>query len=202
MGQRAFDFLFSLFFLILLSPVLVLISILIKLDSPGPALFIQDRVGKDFKLFKVYKFRTMRKGSNKRGLLITLNHDPRITRFGGFLRRYKLDELPQLMNVLKGEMSVVGPRPEIPKTVDRYTEKEKALLSIKPGLTSPASIKFIQEEKLLPRSSRQLYKTYYGSVIPQKLECDLKYLKERSFMADARIILETVIAIAKTPFSV
>ncbi|MFA5097729.1 MAG: sugar transferase [Candidatus Margulisiibacteriota bacterium] len=201
MAKRVFDMIFSSLLLVVLSPLLAIIALLIKVDSPGPVLFVQDRIGKDFEPFKVYKFRTMVNRSSKRGLLVTLRHDPRITGLGHFLRHYKLDELPQLVNVLKGDMSMVGPRPEIPKTVEKYTEKERTLLSVKPGLTSPASIKFIQEEKLLPSSSRQLYRTYYGSVIPQKLECDLKYLRERSFLYDIWIIIETIIAIAKIPFS-
>ncbi|MEK7376388.1 MAG: sugar transferase, partial [Candidatus Margulisiibacteriota bacterium] len=147
--KPAFDLVLAVVSITILFPLLLIISVLIVLDSKGPAVFKQTRAGKNFRLFNVYKFRTMEEGAEIKGL-ITSNNDKRITRLGRYLRRYKLDELPQIFNILKGEMSFVGPRPLPPEDVAHFSDIDKSLLSVKPGITSPASIEFSDEEYSLP----------------------------------------------------
>jgi lipopolysaccharide/colanic/teichoic acid biosynthesis glycosyltransferase len=193
--KRAFDFISALIGLLVLCPVLLSIVLLIKRDSPGPALFVQDRVGKGGRLFRIFKFRTMTMGAEKRGQ-ITVGQDARVTRIGHALRRFKLDELPQLFNVLRGEMSLVGPRPEVPRYVACYPEHVRELvLSVPPGITDWASIEFKEESVLLGRTSDP-ERTYVEEILPIKLEYYLRYVRQRNFVVDLKIIFMTLFAIA------
>jgi len=197
MFKRVFDFISALIGAFLLSPFLLLISLWIKFDSVGPILFIQKRVGLNGKTIKVYKFRTMVTDAESKGLKITVGKDPRITSSGHFLRRYKLDELAQLFNVLDGTMSLVGPRPEVQEYIDMYPESiRKKVLSVRPGITDFASIEFKDENQLLD-NSLDPHKTYIEEILPVKQKYYLKYIKEQSFMVDIKLILKTIIAILK-----
>jgi len=191
MAKRVFDILFSLFALIVLSPLFVVISILIILDSKGSIFFIQKRVGKDGKDFTLIKFRTMLKESEAKGLLTVGEKDKRITRIGGRLRKYKMDELPQLINIVKGEMSFVGPRPEVRKYVEFYSPAQLEVLSVKPGLTDYASLEYINESELL-KSFADPEKAYIDKVMPDKLALNLQYINEQGFLNDLEIIWKTI----------
>ena len=191
MPKRLFDFSLSLFGLIILLPALFIISIGVVLTSKGGVLFSHRRVGKNEVDFYIYKFRTMHANTDETSELTLGNLDPRITRFGRFLRKYKLDELPQLINVLIGDMSFVGPRPEVRKYVDNYTEEQLALLSVRPGITDYASIEYADEGEILGKASDP-EKEYLEVVLPRKLELGLKYVHERSFLTDISIILRTL----------
>lgn len=191
MGKRAFDLLFALVFLALLLPLLMLFALAVALTSPGGAFFRQVRVGRHGREFRLLKFRTMRPGSEAKGQLTIGGRDPRITGVGYFLRKTKLDELPQLWNVLAGEMSVVGPRPEVPKYVALYNAEQRAVLSVRPGITGMASIHYIDENELLAKASDP-EQAYIQEVMPAKLALDLRYVKEQRFGLDLRIILATV----------
>jgi lipopolysaccharide/colanic/teichoic acid biosynthesis glycosyltransferase len=188
--KRLFDILSSILGLILLSPILLLITIAIKIDSIGPVFFRQTRVGRRNRDFRIFKFRTMRVGSD-RGSLVTIgNNDSRITRIGSFLRQYKLDELPQLINVLIGDMSIVGPRPEVRHYVDYWTADQMRVLNVRPGITDPASVKFINENELLAQASDP--EQYYIHVIMQdKINIYLDYVDHHSFLGDIGIIFKT-----------
>jgi lipopolysaccharide/colanic/teichoic acid biosynthesis glycosyltransferase len=189
MIKRIFDIASSLFVLVLASPFFIIISILIKLDSSGALIFTQTRVGKNGKDFALLKFRTM-KTTQETSSLITIGNDNRITKVGYFLRKYKLDELPQLINILKGEMSVVGPRPEVRKYVDMYSNSQLEVLSVKPGLTDPASIKFSNESELLGKAENP--ENYYiQELMPAKIELSLSYIRTQTFLSDIKIILKT-----------
>ena len=188
---RLFDLLFSFLALVFLLPVLILIAFIIFLDSKGTVLFFQARVGKDNKDFFLIKFRTMYHGSKKMGDLTVGARDQRITGVGHFLRKYKLDELPQLLNVIKGEMSLVGPRPEVRKYVDLYREDQKRVLLMRPGLTDHASLEYLHENELLGNSSDP-EKTYIEEIMPAKLELNKKYLEDRSLKNYFRIIGKTI----------
>lgn len=194
--KRLFDILFSLVFLILFLPFFLVISILIILDSKGGAFFRQVRVGKNERTFKLWKFRTMRPMSESAGQITVGMRDPRITNIGYFLRKYKLDELPQLINILVGEMSVVGPRPEVPKYVEMYSEEQKKVLSVRPGLTDFASIDFVNENEILAKSEDP-EKAYIEEIMPLKLNLNLKYISEMSLSTDFKIIFGTIKAIFK-----
>lgn len=189
--KRIFDIISSLTVLILLSPVLLVIAILIKLDSPGPVFYRGVRVGRNGKIFSTFKFRTMVTGAEKKGGPSTADDDPRITRIGKVLRKYKLDETPQLFDVLRGEMSIVGPRPEVKHYVDMFTEEEKAILGVRPGITDWATL-WNPDEGALLAGSPDPERTYMEKVRPEKVKLQLKYVKERSFSADLKIILLTV----------
>ncbi|MCU6794224.1 MULTISPECIES: sugar transferase [Paenibacillus] len=189
--KRTFDILFSLFGLLLLLPVFFILISWIKLDSKGPTLFKQQRVGKDQRLFTILKFRTMVVDAELMGKQITVGQDPRITRSGRLLRKYKLDELPQLINVLMGHMSFVGPRPEVPYYVNYYSEKQMAVLSIRPGITDWASIKYSDENSLLS-SAEQPEKLYIEKIMPDKLDMNLQYLQSASLTKDVQIIVRTL----------
>ena len=193
MIKRTFDFLFALIALIPLSPLLVSLALLIKIDSRGPIFFRQQRVGKKGKIFRVYKFRTMiKKAGKNQEEVFAVGEDKRITRMGNFLRRWKIDELPQLINIFKGEMSLVGPRPELPKYVNFYpSEKRKQILSVRPGMTSLASIKFSQERGTLIKSNNP-EKDYLNKILPQKMSLDLEYVKKQSFFIDLLLIIKTI----------
>lgn len=188
--KRLFDFLASSLGLLLLSPVLLLIALWITLESSGGPFYLQERIGKDGQPFKLFKFRSMRKGSDQKGLL-TVGKDPRITKSGAFIRKYKLDELPQLINVFVGDMSLVGPRPEVRKYVDLYTPEQRKVLSMKPGITDWASIKYRNESELLGQSSNP-EETYIQQIMPDKLRINLNYIHQHSFCMDLRIILLTI----------
>lgn len=194
--KRLFDILFSLVFLILFLPFFLVISILIILDSKGGAFFRQVRVGKNERTFKLWKFRTMKPMSESAGQITVGMRDPRITNIGYFLRKYKLDELPQLINILVGEMSVVGPRPEVPKYVEMYSEEQKKVLSVRPGLTDFASIDFVNENEILAKSEDP-EKAYIEEIMPLKLNLNLKYISEMSLSTDFKIIFGTIKAIFK-----
>jgi len=193
--KRIFDLVFVIPGIILLSPVFLLISLLIKRDDNGPILFKQVRVGQYGKLFKVLKYRTMVVDAEKKGAKVTTGGDPRITQTGHWLRKYKLDELPQLFNVLKGDMSLVGPRPEVPEYVKFYTEEQKqTVLSVPPGITDLASIEFRNENDLLA-DSKDPVKDYREKVLPIKLKYYEQYVTERSLWLDFKLIIKTIIAI-------
>lgn len=191
MLKRVFDILFALVLLIVLFPLLLLFALAVAFTSPGGAFFRQVRVGKDGRSFSLLKFRTMRPGSEAQGQLTIGGRDPRITAVGYFLRKTKLDELPQLWNVLIGDMSVVGPRPEVPKYVALYSMEQRAVLSVRPGITGMASINYIDENEILARSVDP-ERAYVEQVMPAKLALDLKYVQERDLGLDLRIILSTV----------
>ena len=190
MLKRAFDILFSLLFLLVLLPLLLVFTLAVAFTSPGGAFFSQERVGKGARIFRLLKFRTMRPGSEAQGQLTIGGRDPRITAVGYFLRKTKLDELPQLWNVLVGDMSVVGPRPEVPKYVALYSAEQRHVLSVRPGITGMASINYIDENEMLARSGEPEM-TYIREVMPAKLALDLKYVQEQDLLLDLRIILAT-----------
>lgn len=197
MLKRFFDILLSIFALILLFPILLVISILIIIDSKGPILYKQQRVGKTNQDFTILKFRTMYLQSDKQGLLTVGNNDKRITRMGYFLRKYKIDELPQLINILKGDMSFVGPRPEVRKYVNLYTQEQLIILSIRPGLTDYASIEYSNENELLA-SSIDPEQTYINDIMPTKLGLNMQYIQDMNFITDIKLILRTISKIIKT----
>jgi lipopolysaccharide/colanic/teichoic acid biosynthesis glycosyltransferase len=197
LAKRIFDFASSLFGLLILLLPLTLIALLIKADSAGPVFFRQVRVGLKGKQFRIYKFRTMRSDAEKMGLQITVGRDPRITRIGTFLRKYKVDELPQLINVLLGEMSLVGPRPEVPRYVECYSESERRLvLSVRPGITDLASIEFRNENALLEGVDNpdEVYRT---RILPSKMRFYLRYVETQSLWLDFKILIRTLVAISR-----
>lgn len=194
MLKRSFDIFFSFFGLILLSPLFLIIAVLVKAESKGPVIYRQTRVGKNDLDFEVLKFRSMRPGSESKGLLTVGGKDSRITKTGYFIRKYKLDELPQLINVLKGEMSIVGPRPEVRKYVLLYDENQKQVLNVKPGITDIASIKYKNENELL-ESSDNPEEFYIKEIMPNKIKMNLDYLSDRSFFKDIKVILNTLKAV-------
>ena len=191
MIKRIFDIVFSCLGLILLAPVLVVLAIIIKLDSKGPILFIQPRVGFNNQDFNIFKFRTMQMESDKKGLLTLGNKDSRITKVGYFLRRYKIDEFPQLLNIVIGDMSFVGPRPELRKYVNYYPQEDLSVLSVRPGITGLASIEFRNEVELLKVAKDP--ETYFiESIIPEKLKLNKLYIEKRSFWFDLKLIIITI----------
>jgi lipopolysaccharide/colanic/teichoic acid biosynthesis glycosyltransferase len=191
MLKRLFDILFSFFALVVLSPLLLIIALLVLVTSPGGIFFLQERVGRDNKNFKLFKFRTMRANADKEGLITIGARDSRVTKTGYYLRKYKIDELPQLLNVLLGDMSVVGPRPEVRKYVDLYTDPQKKVLDVKPGITDYASLQYFNENELLA-SSADPENTYIKEILPKKLELNNKYISEANLLTDFRIIFSTV----------
>lgn len=201
MIKRLFDIVFSLIAIILLSPVFTITVILIKVDSKGPAFYGGRRAGKDGKLFSMYKFRTMRSDADKMGGGPSCaDDDPRITKIGLFLRKYKINELPQLINVFVGDMSFVGPRPEVKMYTDMYTEKEKAILSVRPGITDWASIWNSDEGELLAEASARGEdpEEYYKEKIrPQKIKLQLEYIEKKSFFVDIKILFQTAMILFK-----
>lgn len=194
--KRIFDFTVSLIGIIIISPILLVISILIKLGSKGPILFKQIRVGKNGKPFKIFKFRTMVVDAEKKGMQITVGRDSRITKSGHVLRKTKLDELPQLFNVLTGEMSFVGPRPEVPRYVEMYDENQKNILKVRPGITDLASIEYRNENDILAKSSDP-EATYINEIMPKKIELNIEYLKNMSVLYDIKLIIRTVLVVIK-----
>ena len=194
--KRCFDIVFSFIGLILLLPILLVISLVIALDSKGSIFFVQKRVGKNNKDFWIVKFRTMFGGSQEKGLLTIGDRDSRVTRVGVFLRKYKLDELPQLFNVLNGTMSLVGPRPELRNFVEAYPTEYIKVLSVKPGITDLASIAFRNEAELL-KQQKHPEKYYLSVILPKKLILHKDYINNRSFLTDLKIIFKTFFAILK-----
>jgi lipopolysaccharide/colanic/teichoic acid biosynthesis glycosyltransferase len=188
---RLFDLFFSLVGLILFFPFSVLIAILNSFETNGKPFFIQQRVGKDGKIFDLIKFRTMCNNSGDENQLTIGKRDKRITRFGFFLRKYKLDEIPQLLNVIRGEMSLVGPRPEVPKYVQMYNQDQKKILGIKPGLTDYASILFFYENEILAKSNEP-EKTYIEDIIPQKIELNNRFISDPSLRQYFSILWLTI----------
>lgn len=177
--------------LLILLPLLLFIAIWVMVDSPGGSFFVQTRVGKNGRHFGLLKFRTMRPLSEKGGKLTVGSNDPRITKAGRFLRKYKLDELPQLFNVLIADMSFVGPRPEVPEYVDRYTAEQQKVLAVRPGITDEASLAYFNENDILSNSPDP-EKTYLEIVMPAKIELNLAYLRKRSFLKDLGVIAKTL----------
>lgn len=190
--KRLFDILASGIGIIILSPVLLIIALRIKNGSDGPVFFKQVRVGKDGKEFEILKFRTMVVDAEKMGRQITVGADNRITKVGGFLRKYKLDELPQLFNVFKGDMSLVGPRPEVPRYVKLYTEEQRKVLNVKPGITDLASIRYRDENELLGQAENP-DEFYINTIMPDKLALNLEYINKSNVFYDIYIIIETII---------
>ena len=194
MMKRCLDIMCSLVGLILLAPVFIVFSIIIVWDSKGGVFYRQIRVGKNNKDFYLLKFRTMFTGADQKGLLTIGEKDSRITRIGYFLRKYKLDELPQLFNVLKGEMSIVGPRPEVRKYVDLYNEEQLTVLSVKPGITDYSSIEYIDESKLLSQFDNS-EEVYIKEIMPAKLQLNRKYIRENNLWIDLKILVKTIFKI-------
>lgn len=192
--KRIFDIVASGIGLILLSPLFIILTIWIKCDSIGPVFYKQVRVGRNNMDFQLFKFRSMRVGSDKKGLITVGGHDPRITRSGYYIRKYKLDEFPQLINVFKGDMSLVGPRPEVRKYVDMYTEEQMHVLDVRPGITDLASIRYRNENELLERVNDP-DKYYVEVIMPDKLRINLEYVARHSFTFDIRLIFQTFRAI-------
>jgi lipopolysaccharide/colanic/teichoic acid biosynthesis glycosyltransferase len=189
-AKRAIDLVGAGTGLLLLGPLFALIALVIKLDSEGPIFFKQERIGRAFRPFFIYKFRTMVNHASHLGPAITVGNDTRITRVGRHLRRTKIDELPQLINVLKGEMSLVGPRPELPKYVEAFHQQYEEILSLRPGITDLASLKFIDEASLLANATDP-ERTYRECVLPQKLALAKQYVKEHSFWTDGLLLVHT-----------
>lgn len=188
--KRLFDIIASACGLIVLSPLFIILSIWIKLDSKGPVFYRQVRVGRHNKDFRIFKFRSMRVGADKQGLITVGGRDPRVTRSGYFIRKYKLDEFPQLINVLIGDMSLVGPRPEVRKYVDMYTEEQMRVLDVRPGITDLASIRYRNENELLEKAEDP--DQFYVDVIMQdKLAINLEYVANHSFWYDIKLIFKT-----------
>ena len=187
MLKRLFDLMITIPMLLLVSPFFLIIALLIKLGSKGPVFYMQTRVGINSRDFKIFKFRTMQMNADKAGLLTVGGRDPRVTPIGYFLRKYKLDELPQLLNVLFGSMSLVGPRPEVRKYVDLYNVEQQKVLSVKPGITDYASIEYSEENELLAKSNDP-ERTYIDEIMPAKLLLNQKYIAEKSLTTDIKII--------------
>lgn len=189
---RFFDILLSSIGLIVLFPIFLILSIWIKLDSKGPVFYNQNRVGKNNYDFMLYKFRSMITDADKKGLLITVGgKDPRVTKSGYFIRKYKLDELPQLINVFKGNMSLVGPRPEVRKYVDMYNDEQRKVLSIRPGITDYASIEYMDENRILGES-QDPEKSYVEFIMPEKIKFNMRYIENQSVGEYLKIIFMTI----------
>lgn len=193
---RLLDIVLSLLGLIFLLPIFLILAVWMKFDSQGSIFFRQIRVGKDGRDFRIYKFRTMIVNAEKMGIITIGERDPRITNSGYFLRKYKLDELPQLINVLKGEMSFVGPRPEVRKYVEMYNQEQLKILTVKPGITDYASIEYINEDEILGKSSDP-EKTYIEEIMPQKIKYNMKYINNKTVIEYFKIIFLTIIKIIK-----
>jgi lipopolysaccharide/colanic/teichoic acid biosynthesis glycosyltransferase len=193
---RILDVFFSIFGLLLLSPILFIISLIIQLESKGGIFYLQERIGKNGIPFKLFKFRSMAVGSDSKGLLTVGMNDARITKSGQFIRRYKIDELPQLINVLKGEMSLVGPRPEVKKYVDLYTETQRKVLSVKPGITDLASIEFSHENEILENQENP-EEYYIQEIMPKKIELNMLFIENTNLINYFKLILKTGLKIIR-----
>ena len=193
---RFFDFILSLVGLVVLAPIFIVLAIWIKIDSKGPVFYKQVRVGQNGIDFGLFKFRSMVVDADKKGLITVGGRDPRITRSGYFIRKYKLDELPQLINVLIGDMSLVGPRPEVRKYVELYTDEQQKVLSVKPGITDYASIEYMDENEILGKSNDP-EKTYIEEIMPEKIKYNMKYINNKNLFEYFKIILLTVLKIVR-----
>ncbi len=193
MVKRPFDVVFAAAALAGLAPVLLIVALIIKFSSPGPVLYRGVRVGLRGRRFRILKFRTMVANADRIGGSSTAEDDPRITRIGTFLRRYKLDELPQFLNVLAGDMSVVGPRPQVAWAVDLYTPEQRRLLEVRPGITDEASIKFRDEGEIL-RGAVDPDRAYLELIAPEKMRMGIEYVNNHSFLSDLKIIVKTALA--------
>ena len=197
MAKRLFDFVFSLVALLVLSPLVLVVAIFLKLSSPGPVFYTGTRIGQFGKPFRLLKFRTMVVNADKIGGPSTADDDPRVTRVGRVLRRYKLDEIPQLINVLKGEMSLVGPRPEVAAEVELYSLEQRELLKVVPGVTDWASMRFHNEGEIL-KGSLDPHQTYQQKIRPEKIRLGLEYVRKRSFFVDLQILIGTLELLVRT----
>ena len=193
---RFFDFILSLVGLVVLAPIFIVLAIWIKIDSKGPVFYKQVRVGQNGIDFGLFKFRSMVVDADKNGLITVGGRDPRITRSGYFIRKYKLDELPQLINVLLGDMSLVGPRPEVRKYVDLYTDEQQKVLSVKPGITDYASIEYMDENEVLGKSSDP-EKTYIEEIMPEKIKYNMKYIQNKNVSEYFKVIFLTLLKIVR-----
>ena len=194
--KRLFDILFSLIVLVIGIPFGLLIAVAIVVDSRGHVIYKQKRVGRHNVDFQLYKFRTMCDDADKGSQITVSDHDSRITKTGSFLRKYKIDEFPQFFNILKGEMSIVGPRPEVRKYVEMYTPEQMRVLSVRPGLTDYASIRYVNENELLAKSDNP-EQTYIQEIMPDKLKLNLQYIDEQSIWVDLKIMWQTLMAILR-----
>ena len=195
--KRAFDVAVALAGAVMTSPIVAVAAIAVRLDSPGPAFYSGPRVGRGGRVFRMHKLRTMSTGAEATGPAVTAAGDTRVTRVGRFLRRTKIDELPQLWNVVAGDMSLVGPRPEHPAYVARYAPEQRRLLSVRPGITGPATVAFIDEEGLLAGGDGE--RRYVEDVMPRKLAVELEYLDRASFASDLRVLARTALLVAVRP---
>lgn len=198
--KRLFDIVFSLLLLLLISPIIALLGIWIKIDSKGPVFYRQERITTNGKTFKIFKFRTMVQNADKIGTLVTVGNDSRITRVGKLIRKVRLDELPQLINILKGEMTFVGTRPEVKKYVNKYTDEMKATLLMPAGVTSIASIKYKDEDEILEqavKNGKETDSAYVEDVLPEKMKYNLEYITKFSFGYDLKICIDTVIGVLR-----
>ena len=188
---RFFDIIFSIIGLVILSPIFIVLYLLIRIESKGGGFYSQERIGKNGKPFKLYKFRSMRIGSDKKGLITIGEKDNRITKTGFILRKYKLDELPQLWNVFIGDMSLVGPRPEVKKYTDLYTEEQKQVLQVRPGITDWASIKYVDENKILGEA-KDPDEAYVNLIMPNKIKLNMVYIQHQTLGEYFKIIFLTI----------
>lgn len=199
MLKRAFDVVVSASVVLIALPLWAVVAVAIKLSSPGPVFHRARRIGKDGRPFTLYKFRTMVADADAQGPGITQRDDPRITRVGRFLRRMKIDEMPQILNVLRGEMSIVGPRPEDPRYVARYTPEQRRVFSVRPGMASPAFLKYRHEEELLAALGGDLEEAYLRHILPDKLRMDLDYIARQSFAYDLAILAQAALSLFTRP---
>ena len=196
--KRMFDLFFSIILIVLLSPLFIILSVWIKIDSKGPVFYRQERITRYNKAFKIFKFRTMVQDADKRGSLVTAKNDNRITKVGKVIRKFRLDEIPQLINIITGDMSFVGTRPEVKKYVDEYTDEMKATLLMPAGVTSYASIKFRDEDLIISKyidEGETIDQIYIEKVLPHKMDYNLKYINEFSFGKDIAICIQTILAV-------
>jgi len=195
MLKRVFDVIVSTLVILIALPLWLATAIAMKLDSAGPVFHRSNRVGKDGKPFTLYKFRTMVADAAQHGPGITGRNDPRITRVGRFLRKIKIDEMPQLINVLKGEMSIVGPRPEDPRYVAYYTRDQRRVFNVRPGMASPAFVKYRREEELLAAAGSNVEQNYLAVILPDKVRLDLEYIERQSFLYDLAILIQAAFSL-------
>jgi len=195
-GKRIFDLVLAIPSIVILSPIFLLCAVLIKIETSGPVFFTQERMGRGWKPFRLYKFRTMVKDASRIGPSVTSANDPRITRVGRILRKLKIDEMPQIINVIKGDMSVIGPRPEVRKYVEAFRDDYKDVLRIKPGMTDYALIAFRNEEEILSKFE-DMEEGYLKEVLPKKIELYRKYMEEMSLLTDVKIFFKTILEILR-----
>lgn len=198
--KRAFDFIVSLIMVVIISPILLILAILIKLDSEGPVFYRQERITTGGKKFRIFKFRTMIQNADKIGSLVTVDKDPRITKVGEKIRKVRLDELPQLLNIVKGDMSFVGTRPEVAKYVEQYSDEMMATLLLPAGVTSLASIEYKDEDEIISAHTalgESADEAYVSHVLPEKMKYNLEYLQSFSFWGDIALMFKTVVSVIK-----